>query len=286
MKILVVGDLHGQKPKIHFKDFDAIIAPGDFCSDESTKVIFANLRKQRENPEYKTEWWDEIGRKKATSILDNSLKDGRKILEFLNSLGKPVYLVPGNHDQMGYEEYDWKRYSDNYWPKLIKGLENLSDVHFRKKSIEGFDIIGYGVVSGPEIPQYEDDRKRKTSAELRKMHRKYDSNKNKLTRLFDQAKKPVIFMPHHVPFNTRLDKIDNPSSPANGRHYGSLIAREMIEKYQPPLCVGGHMHEHFGKTKLGKTTIINAGFGRYVNTLIDLDEDKGRVRNIKFHRDK
>lgn len=31
MKLLIIGDLHGNKPKIHFKDFDAIIAPGIFA---------------------------------------------------------------------------------------------------------------------------------------------------------------------------------------------------------------------------------------------------------------
>ena len=38
-KFLIVGDLHGQIPKIREKKFDAIIAPGDFCSDELKKYI-------------------------------------------------------------------------------------------------------------------------------------------------------------------------------------------------------------------------------------------------------
>ncbi len=38
MRFLIVGDLHGQMPKIHFKEFDAIIAPGDFCPDEHAVV--------------------------------------------------------------------------------------------------------------------------------------------------------------------------------------------------------------------------------------------------------
>ena len=33
MKILVIGDLHGRKPKIHFKDFDCVIQVGDVCDD-------------------------------------------------------------------------------------------------------------------------------------------------------------------------------------------------------------------------------------------------------------
>src|SRR3990167_4564965 len=106
MKLLIIGDLHGNKPKIHFKDFDAIIAPGDFCSDASRKYIFRNLIKQRDNPDYKIEWWDEIWREKAKEMLEKSLKDGRKILEFLNSFDVPVFLVPGNWDQTGMKEYE------------------------------------------------------------------------------------------------------------------------------------------------------------------------------------
>ena len=283
MKFLVVGDLHGQKPKIHFKDFDAIIAPGDFCSDEVTKYIFRNLRKQRKNPDYELEWWDEVGIKKATKMLDNALKDGRKILEFLNSFGKPVFLVPGNHDQMGYKEYDWKRYRQNNWSKLKKGLKNVVDLHFKLRKWNGINFIGYGVVSGPEIPKYKEDKKRLTSEELKEKKKEYKEKKDKLLKLLKKSKKPVIFIPHDIPFNTRLDKINNPSSPANGKHYGSVIARELVDRFQPLLCIGGHMHEHFGKTKVGKTTVINAGFGGKVNILVDLDENKGKIRSIKFY---
>ena len=111
----------------------------------------------------------------------------------------------------------------------------------------------------------------------------YKTNKKKLIRLFQHARNPVIFIPHNVPFNTSLDKITNKESPRNGYHYGSLIVREIIEKYSPLLTIGGHMHEHFGKCKIGKTVCINAGFGSYVNTFIDLNEENGKIRSVKFH---
>ena len=38
MRILVVGDLHGQIPKIYFKKFDAIICIGDICLDTDKKI--------------------------------------------------------------------------------------------------------------------------------------------------------------------------------------------------------------------------------------------------------
>lgn len=90
----------------------------------------------------------------------------------------------------------------------------------------------------------------------------------------------MLFISHNVPFNTSLDKIVNPASPRKGYHYGSIIAREMIEKYQPLVCIGGHMHEHFGKCTLGKTTCINAGFSGKVNTLLELEENK--ITKIQF----
>ena len=92
--------------------------------------------------------------------------------------------------------------------------------------------------------------------------------------------KPTIFLTHNVPYNTKLDIIVNEDSPVNGKHYGSNLARAMIEKHQPLLAIGGHMHEHFGKDRIRKTTILNSGFGPHVNTLIEIKN--GKIKNIKF----
>jgi len=272
MKILVVGDLHGNKPKIYFKDFDVIIAPGDFCSDAHRKYIFGALRKNLENPKKKIKLEDIVGKSKAKKMENKSIKDGLNILKFLNSFKVPVFVVPGN----------WEP-PTRKWGKMIKRLKNLKDVNFKKKSLNGIDFIGYGYVSGPELPQYKEDKELLTKKELKKKRKDYKKKKERLSKIFVKSKRPVIFMPHNVPFNTSLDKITNKESPRVGYHYGSLIAREIIEKHKPLLCIGGHMHEHFGKDKIGKTICINAGFGKKVNTLIDLDEEKGKIRSIKFH---
>jgi len=44
------------------------------------------------------------------------------------------------------------------------------------------------------------------------------------------------------------------------------------------------MHEHFGKDKLGSTTIINAGFGSYVNTILEINNDK--ITKLEFIKGK
>jgi hypothetical protein len=91
----------------------------------------------------------------------------------------------------------------------------------------------------------------------------------------------TIFLSHNVPFNTKLDLIVNKASPMNGHHYGSNLARDMIIKYKPFLCIGGHMHEHYGICKIGRTIVLNAGYGMENNTLIELQN--GKIRRILFH---
>ena len=286
MKILVVGDLHGQKPRIHFKDFDAIIAPGDFCSDKRRKYIFSALREKIEDSNSEIEWYDYVGKRKATQMLRESIDEGRRILELLDSFGKPVYVVPGNWEPMGDKVSGLAYERKNRWGDMLHGLENITDIHFKKRTFKGLDIIGYGVVSGPEYPQYREDKDRFTKKEMDKAKKNFIKKKERLSKLFDKSNNPIIFVPHNVPFNTKLDKITNRESPRYGYHYWSVLARDLIKKYNPLLCIGGHMHEQFGKDKIGKTVCINAGFGSYVNTLIDLDEESGRIRNIKFWKGK
>ncbi len=99
----------------------------------------------------------------------------------------------------------------------------------------------------------------------------------KLSSLFKKATKPVILL-NHIPFNTNIDKINNKASPRDGQHFGSIIVRELIERYEPVLSVGGHMHEHHAKIKIGRTVCINTGYGNKVNTLITINGLKVSVK--------
>lgn len=283
MRILIVGDLHGKKPKIHFKDFDYIIAPGDFCSDDPRKYMFMALKKELESLDSKkSEWYNIIGMKKAKRMIKKSLRDGRKILKFLNSLEVPVYIVPGNWDWTEDKDSNSSFLKKNNYANMIKNISNIKDVHNKKLKIGDFEVIGYGISSGPEYPQNTADLKLYTKKELKKKKIEYKKEIKKVESLFKKASKPIIFLSHNVPFNTSLDKITNRQSPRYGEHYGSLIAKKVIEKYQPLLCIGGHMHEHFGMCKIKNTTCINAGFGSDINTSIELENWK--IKKIKFYR--
>ena len=70
-------------------------------------------------------------------------------------------------------------------------------------------------------------------------------------------------------------------SPRKGQHFGSLIVREMINKYEPLVDIAGHMHEHFGKCKIGRTICINAGYGPNKNILLEIENNK--IKSLEFH---
>ena len=271
VKFLVIGDLHGNKPKIYTKDFDAIIAPGDFCSDNLRRYMFQALKKEiQTGEEY---WWYNLMTKaKAKKEVIKSLKDGRKILKYLNSFNKPVFALPGNWDWT--RETDWSYLNKNYWKSyLIKGLKNIKNCHKKKHNFQDLAILGHGITSGPEYPVKE-RIERYSKKEISKEKKEYKKLFNQMNKKFVKTNKPIIFLTHNVPYNTKLDKIINKSSPLNGKHMGSYLARQLIIKHKPLVCIGGHMHEHFGKDKLGSTTIINAGFGSYVNTVLEIRDNK------------
>ncbi|HII15550.1 MAG TPA: hypothetical protein HA362_04525 [Nanoarchaeota archaeon] len=275
-KFLILGDLHGALPKIHFKQFDAILFPGDFCSFEGRKILFKHG--------FDIPWWKVAGKRKAKKMIKRDVERGRKVLEKLNKLNMPVFIVPGNIDYYGSgafrkEQYAWEFLRKNHYKEMLKKFSNIKDCHFKQRKFKGISIIGYGLSSSPDYPLW---AKKPYTKEQKQRTRQADFFLKKLDKLFRKTKAPVIFLSHNVPFDTKLDKIINKSSPMNGRHFGSLVTRKIIEKYKPLLCIAGHMHEHFGKCMLGKTVVVNAGFGPEKNVLLELEG--GRIKQLKFHK--
>lgn len=64
---------------------------------------------------------------------------------------------------------------------------------------------------------------------------------------------PILFVSHTPPVNTKLDRIHS------GKHVGSTAIRTIIEKYQPPLSIVGHIHEAKGEDVINNCPIINPG---------------------------
>jgi len=306
MKILVIGDLHGRMPKIHFKDFDCIIQVGDVCDDSKIgpyyKKYFELLNKNKDLDLSLDDFFiKELGKRKYALYEKESLKKGNSILRYLDSFNKPIFMVAGNWDQSygpskikdieksdyHYRKafYDWYL-GDKINPKLTKNIKNNKNCMHRNNEFLGFNFLGYGLSSGTELLK-------KKGKKLDVSKKQFEVLKKSLNKIFQKLsfvykrrnkKLPVIFISHNVPYNTKLDVVKDKKSYAYNKHLGSYVARKFCEKYQPLLCVGGHIHEYFGKTKIRKTTVINAGFGKDANVLIDLDEEKGRIRKIEFYK--
>ncbi|MEK6857767.1 MAG: metallophosphoesterase [Nanoarchaeota archaeon] len=289
IRIGIIGDSHGRIPNVKFKNVDFMLCPGDFCGDDVRNYMFqaqkANL--ERKDKDKKIYWWNVIGEEKAQKAVLESVAKGRAVLEHLNSFGIPVYVLPGNWDWIADKEKTkyWSFLKTDFYKQNIKGLKNIVDCDMKLKDVGDYLMVGYGKVSGPEYPQDEDLIAKKTQDELKKAKKEYEKIKKKVNNLFERAEKinkPVIFFHHNVPYGTKLDQIVNPQSPMNGRHFGSVIVKEMIEKYQPLLSEAGHMHEHYDKDLIGRTVCINSGFGQNANVLVVLKGNK--VESVEFNK--
>lgn len=264
MKILVIGDCHGQKPEIPEEDFDLVLAVGDICggTNEMRNAMFESIDSEEQ-------WYEIMGREDAREAVNNSIEEGRNILEQLNSLQTPVFIVPGNWDWTG-NSSDWEFLDGKGYPAMLAEYENIHNLNYDARQFQNYRFIGYGPCSGPEIPQYEDDRPG-SEEELEEMKHEYEENRARLSDLFTEDR--TIFLSHNVPQDTDIDMIDNPDSPKNGRHYGSVIVRELVEEFAPDFNIAGHMHESEGVQDLGDTRCVNTG----LNNVLIIDTDSREV---------
>lgn len=291
MRLLIIGDLHGSMPKIHTRRFDAVLAPGDFCGDDIRPYIKRWVKARTDlGADHSLPFEHFCPKDKQKELHKKSLEKGRKVLEKLNSLNKPVFLVPGNWDPTmhldGMKNYGEKSaVEEKDWETLKEGLDNLIDIEFKKASWNGIDIIGHGSTSAPEPlePRPKDMFKtRKEQSEYVQRVKFFTKIYKKLDLFMKKTSRPVILLTHNVPYNTKLDKVDAPGTYAHNKHYGSRLARRLIEENEPLLCVGGHIHEGYGKTRIKTTVCINAGFGGDVNTIVEIDPRRQKIVKIDF----
>lgn len=300
VKILVIGDLHGRMPRFHFKEFDYIICVGDICDDRGLrpfyKKYFALIKKfgVDDAPDFDVFMEQKFGEGKYREIMDESIVVGRKILRKLDSFGVPVFFVPGNWDysygptrvkDMDKDDYNYLRTWIDWWlgrrtnKKLLRGFRNVYDLQYGLYRGEEFNVLGYGNISGPEklkekIREYEMSNRERVV--LKKLAGEIPG---RLNRLFSKRNKkvPTIFVSHNIPYGV-MDKGGDRKSHVYGKHLGSTVARDFCLKKKPEICLGGHVHEFYGKRKLGDTVVVNVGHGRDAQVLLDINERTGKVK--------
>lgn len=155
------------------------------------------------------------------TIFGNKLD---QLMEILNDLGKPLYLIHGNHETESELKKKSLKYKNiNFSHKKIIDHKNVTMVFF-----------GGGGFSETE-PQF--------TKFIKKNEQKILESKN------------IILITHAPAKDTVVDNI------GEEKHVGVKDFKEFIIKYKPVLAISGHIHESYKAQEfIGETLVINPGW--------------------------
>lgn len=272
MRILAIGDFHGKVPR-NLKNFvkknkiDLILCTGDICSSDRIEWRYWKRLEAGER------LIDILGKRKMKKLIMNELKKSKNVLKFLDQIKIPLILVYGNGDitneYLRYYGIKSKGIDD-----LIKQNKNMKLLSCGKARFNNIVILGH---SGYRGYMTKKDKFRKFSKKINKINLNWKKELKKLTK---HVKGDFIFLTHDVPFG-KLDKVKNKKSPAYGERLGDEFYLNFDKKYKPVIHVCGHMHENQGKTKIGKTIIVNSGYGRVGEAAL-INLPKLKVKFVKI----
>ncbi|MBD3312533.1 hypothetical protein GF352_03715 [archaeon] len=200
MKILATADIHEDKQLVeqlvkNSRDADVIVIAGDLTwAEQDLKGIIGPLKKH----------------------------------------GKPIIMIPGNHETLA---------SIDYLEKLYK--PRVYNLHARGIKIDEVCFVACG------------------SGNIGLFQLTEDEVGGALEKALKEVKdcKKTVLVTHTPPYNTLVDNLGWTKA-------GSVAVRKFIEKHQPELCICGHIHETAGLIdKIGKTKIINVGFNDKIITI-------------------
>ncbi|HLD33812.1 MAG TPA: metallophosphoesterase [Candidatus Nanoarchaeia archaeon] len=196
MKILAFADVHGDRATVlklvaraKKDDIDVVVCAGDF------------------------------------TVFEGQTKG---VLKDLDSIGKTVLIIPGNHE------------SPKSIEKEIKHCRNLISIHKKMWKHNGIVFLGWGT-----------DGFSRRNSDFR------DAIRSLKPQLGNEK---IVLVTHAPPHGTSLDRLEE--------HVGNKDIRAAIERIQPVLAVSGHIHETEGKQyKIGKTLCVNPGWKGMVLTV-------------------
>ena len=153
-----------------------------------------------------------------------------KILQNFNTLGKPVLIIPGNHED----------------PKNIQQASDAFDnIFYINGSLYNSGNLSVLAYEGNGFARHDE---------------KFDEAVKDYIPLIKKRKKALgddflfVLMTHAPPYGTALDVA------YADEHSGNKSIRHFIEQMQPDYAISGHIHETFGKQdKIGNTVVINPG---------------------------
>ncbi len=291
MKILAIGDFHGGFPNKFYKiidkeKIDLVVSLGDYPPFHYRKLWFKHCYGKP------VELWQVIGKKRYRKIVMKDMTMAENALKKLNKVKVPVFTVLGNID------YPNPNDIGDYPLIFIKGQPNWEKVNLFTKRLGKYKNIHRFDYKALKFDNYIFIGMRGHSVPGRVKSKAFRKHKKILDKLFNKYKKEkIIFVSHVTPYKTKLDKIGlkQLKMALKGyygktirkkkfkRHYGSKMAKRIINKYHPLLHLGGHIHESWGKDKIGETVLVNPGAAHEGKAAI-IELNDGKIGKIKFIR--
>ncbi len=159
------------------------------------------------------------------TIFENNLE---KYMRKLDSIGKPVLIIPGNHE------------STASLSLVASDTKNVKLIHKSFYLFNDFIFFGWGG-GGFALNEPDFDKAASQFSDSWNAQEKKDGKNYKL-----------ILVTHAPPYGTKLDDL--------GEHIGCRNILNFIKKFQPVLAVSGHIHETAGaKDKIGSSIVVNPG---------------------------
>jgi len=243
VKFLVVGDPHGSDKllKLDTAGYDAVIVTGDMGrTDVMRGLAWGKVKGSKENV-----------RKSYEDYVTTALPVLKHLSEKL-----PVLCVHGNADIADNDIASVNKATKAKIP-LFEGslakIKNQIFIDYASVKLKGVKIAG--ISQFIETRWVNEFRAGGMEAMLLAM---IEEEMAKV--FFNSVGKVDILVSHQPPYGI-LDKVGASYAPKEwrGKHSGSVLLLDYIKKHQPQYVVCGHIHEAKGTTKVGKTTVINAG---------------------------
>jgi len=237
MKVCVLGDLHGAK--LELPDAELYMGVGDLSSlgDDPAHVRKRFYKAMGSTVDAMEKFFRSRWERDFMKYVSRTYSE---IYEWLNSTGRPVFLVSGNREvivdvlvkefqQLGKGPYE-----------LVREFKNIQYIDNKAVDFHGLKIYGLPFIPSdePYIPAYERSQPFKE---------RFDALRSAAV-----PGKPDIILSHSPPRGT-LDK----HSVAG--YVGSAKVLAILNRKRPRYLFCGHIHESKGMMKVGSTTVVNLG---------------------------